>query len=39
MNCGNDPMTNMVGLCSRFILNMPFTGIIFRLFGVDSVDP
>ncbi len=32
-------MTNMVGLVSRFILNVPFIAIIFRLFGIDSVDP
>lgn len=39
MNSGNDKMTNMIGLVSRFIYNIPITGAIFRLFGVDSVDP
>ncbi len=34
MNCGNDRMTNMVGLCSRFIFNVPYSGLIFRLIGV-----
>jgi hypothetical protein len=29
----------MIGLVSRFIYNIPITGAIFRLFGVDSVDP
>ena len=39
MNCGNDPMTNMTGLASRFIFNIPFIGLIFRLYGVRPVDP
>jgi len=39
MNCGNDPMTKMIGLVSRFILNVPFISITFRLWGLDSVDP
>jgi len=39
MNCGNDKMTDMVGLASRFIFNIPWVGAIFRLFGVESVDP
>ena len=39
MNCGNDKMTTMIGLVSRFIFNVPWVGAIFRLFGMDSVDP
>ncbi len=39
MNCGNDKMTDMIGLASRFIFNVPITGAIFRLIGVQSVDP
>jgi hypothetical protein len=39
MNCGQDPMTNMVGVGSRFILNIPFTGAIFRLIGLEAVSP
>lgn len=29
----------MVGLGSRFILNMPITGLLLRLWGVQAVDP
>lgn len=39
MNCGNDKMTNMTGLVSRFIFNIPWIGAIFRLYGLDSIDP
>lgn len=39
MNCGDDKMTDMTGLASRFIFNIPWVGAIFRLFGVGSVDP
>jgi hypothetical protein len=39
MNCGNDPMTNMRGLASRFIYNTPYIGAILRLYGVKTVDP
>jgi hypothetical protein len=39
MNSGNDKMTNMIGLISRFIFNVPWVGAIFRLYGMDSVDP
>lgn len=35
----NDPLSRMVGLGSRFILNMPITGLILRLWGVQGVDP
>jgi hypothetical protein len=35
---GNDAMSRMVGLGSRFILNMPITGLILKLWGVQSVD-
>lgn len=38
MNCGDDAMTDMRGLASRFIFNIPWIGAIFRLFGVESVD-
>jgi hypothetical protein len=39
MNCGDDKMSEMTGLASRFIFNIPWVGAIFRLFGVESVDP
>ncbi len=39
MNCGNDKLTKMVGLVSRFIFNVPWLGAILRLYGLDSVDP
>lgn len=39
MNCGNDKMTDMIGLASRFIFNVPISGLIFRLFGLQTVDP
>ncbi len=32
-------MTDMIGLASRFIFNVPLVGAIFRLYGVQSVDP
>jgi hypothetical protein len=38
MNCGNDPMTKMRGLASRFVFNIPYIGAILRLFGVRPVD-
>jgi hypothetical protein len=34
MNFKNEPMSNMVALVSRFILNIPFIGIVLRLWGV-----
>ena len=39
MNCGQDKMTNMIGLVSRFIYNVPISGLVFRLFGMQTVDP
>jgi len=39
MNCGDDPMTNIRGLASRFIFNTPYIGAILRLFGLKAVDP
>ena len=39
MNCGNDKMTSMIGLVSRFIFNVPWLGAILRLYGIDSIDP
>lgn len=35
----HDALSRMVGLGSRFILNMPITGLLLRLWGVQSVDP
>lgn len=35
----HDAMSRMVGLGSRFILNMPITGLLLRLWGVQAVDP
>ncbi len=35
----NDPLSRMVGLSSRFMLNMPFTGLLLRLWGIQAVDP
>jgi len=35
----NDALSRMVGLGSRFILNMPITGLLLRLWGVQAVDP
>jgi hypothetical protein len=39
MNCGQDKMTDMIGLASRFIYNVPFSGLTLRLFGLQTVDP
>lgn len=39
MNCGNDPMTNMRGLASRFLYNVPYIGAVLRLWGLKPVDP
>jgi len=33
------PLSNMVGLSSRFILNFPFVGAILKLWGVQAVNP
>ena len=35
----NDALSRCIGLGSRFILNMPITGLLLRLWGVQSVDP
>jgi hypothetical protein len=35
----NDALSRMVGLSSRFMLNMPVTGLLLRLWGVQAVDP
>ena len=35
----HDALSRMVGLGSRFILNMPITGLLLRLWGVQAVDP
>ena len=35
----NDPLSRMVGLSSRFMLNMPITGLLLKMWGVDAVDP
>ncbi len=40
MNYNNDdPLSRMVGLGSRFILNMPVTGLLLKIWGVQAVDP
>jgi len=38
MNFDNGPMKNMVGLASRFMLNLPLGGLIIRLWGVQAVN-
>ena len=38
MNYKDGPMSNMVGLASRFMLNLPFGGLIIRLWGVQAVN-
>lgn len=39
MNYHNDALSRCIGLGSRFILNMPITGLLLKLWGVQSVDP
>jgi len=40
MNYHNDDaISRMVGLSSRFMLNMPITGLLLRLWGVQAVNP
>ena len=39
MNAVNKgPISNLVGLSSRFALNFPITGLILKLWGVEAVD-
>lgn len=38
MNYHNDPLSRMVGLSSRFMLNMPVTGLLLRIWGVQAVN-
>jgi hypothetical protein len=38
MNYDNDPLSGMVGLCSRFILNIPFAGLVLKLWGLQAVN-
>ena len=35
----NDALSRMSGLSSRFMLNMPITGLLLKLWGVQAVDP
>jgi hypothetical protein len=35
----NDAMSKISGLSSRFMLNMPVTGLLLRLWGVQAVNP
>jgi hypothetical protein len=35
----NDSLSRMSGLSSRFMLNMPITGLLLKLWGVQAVDP
>ena len=39
MNVDNSKMSGMIGLASRFILAIPFTGLILRLWGLQPVNP
>ena len=39
MNVPGDHMENMIGLSSRFMYNIPFTGLMLRIWGVKSIDP
>jgi hypothetical protein len=40
MNYHNyDAMSRMTGLSSRFMLNMPITGLLLKLWGVQAVNP
>ena len=39
MNYNQGPMKNMIGLGSRFLLNLPFVGLIGRLWGLQAVNP
>jgi hypothetical protein len=38
MNYSNDAMSRLIGLSSRFMLNIPIVGVLLRLWGVQSVD-
>ena len=35
----NDKFSTMVGLSSRFMLSLPVFGLLFRFWGLQSVDP
>lgn len=39
MNADDSIMSQCVGLSSKFMLSVPIMGILFRLWGVDAVDP
>jgi hypothetical protein len=39
MNMKSLPLTNIVGLSSRMMLNCPFVGLFLRLWGMEGVDP
>lgn len=39
MNIPGDRMENVIGLSSKFMLNIPITGLLLRLWGIQSVDP
>ena len=38
MNYPNSPLSNFKGLSSRFMLSVPFTGLMLRLLGFEAVD-
>lgn len=39
MNCtGEGPLSNIIGLSSRFILNFPFSGALLKLWGFQAVN-
>jgi hypothetical protein len=37
MNYKKGPLSNMVGMASRFMLSIPFVGVILRLWGIEGV--
>ena len=39
MNVDDDILSSSVTLASRFILNLPITGLLLRLWGVEAVSP
>ena len=39
MNLDESVMSNMTGLASRFLLGMPFVGLVLRMWGIVSVNP
>jgi len=38
LNYPNTPLSNFRGLASRFMMSVPFTGIMLRLMGFEAVD-